>query len=371
MEKKEKILCLFPRFGIGGISKALGFVANCCAEEGYDVYCISMTKEVQTIIFDDRINKIYCTYNVNNNCFANFFIKVWFLLKFRRLIRKISPSIIICFGTDLIRIANISSRFLGIPMIGSERGNPFIYSKKQSKKYIKFLNKCRSIVFQTEGAMNYYPSIIKKKSVIIPNPAIQRFSNNINNERERNNHIVICSRLSPEKRINDIIKAYSISSFLKSNMILNIYGDGPDEKNIKKFISENSLFNNVFLKGNIRNVFEIEKDASLYVLYSEYEGMPNSLIEAMAIGIPSIASNCPPGGVAFVSDNGRRAMLVELGDIIGLSKKMEVMCKDDNLNEYYSKKGIEINEALNYKLIKSKWIQLIENVLNERRKTNG
>lgn len=361
--EKGKVLLLFPRFGIGGIAKSLSFVANSCDEDSYSVWCISMSSEEQTIVLNDGIKKIYCPYTVPSNRLKALIYKMLYIRKLKRLIGKIIPDVLVCFGTDKVRIAYLCSRKYKIPIIGSERGNPYVYTKRQSKKYIKYLSKCNRVVFQTEGAKEYYPSIIKDKSIIIPNPATQRFVNIVDKQNRKTNHIVVCSRLSSEKRVVDIVKAYLMSNRLKKETKLVIYGDGPEKEKIKSIIHNEELNNNVLMMGNISNVFEIECNALLFVLYSDFEGMPNSLIEAMGVGIPCIASDCPPGGVRYVTNNGERAALVKLNDIVGLSKMMETICFDKEVNLYYSKKSLEINDVLNPDIIKKKWLDIISRTI--------
>lgn len=364
--ENSKVFFLFPRFGIGGISKSLSFVANTCAESGFQVFCVSMSDEEQTILLHESIKKLYCPYMLHGNPLINALVKIRYVYKLRTLIKTIAPDIIISFGTDLVRIAHVSSKPYKIPIIGSERGNPYVYSKAQSKKYINCLNKCNKVVFQTEGAKEYYPQKIQDKSVIIPNPAVQRFGKVTATCNERSDHIVVCSRLSREKRIIEIIKAYSMSAKLKKNFVLYIYGDGPEEESIKAFVINHKLEELVIMKGNVQNVFEIESNAALFVLYSEYEGMPNALIEAMGMGIPCIASDCPPGGVSFVADKGERVRLVGSDDIEGLSKAMEEVCFDSTISEYYSRKGLEINDVLNPLIIKKEWLAIVNNALSKR-----
>ena len=81
---KKRVLFLFPRFGIGGISKSLSFVANCCCENGYDVFCLSMSKEKQTVILNDKAKKDYCLYELSGNRFVDTFLKIHFLIKLKR-----------------------------------------------------------------------------------------------------------------------------------------------------------------------------------------------------------------------------------------------------------------------------------------------
>jgi N-acetylgalactosamine-N,N'-diacetylbacillosaminyl-diphospho-undecaprenol 4-alpha-N-acetylgalactosaminyltransferase len=79
------------------------------------------------------------------------------------------------------------------------------------------------------------------------------------------------------------------------NAILIIIGVGEDEQKIKSLISVFGLYNNVFLLGHTYNPFYILSKADCYLLSSRFEGFPNSLLEAISLGVPSIAVDCKSG----------------------------------------------------------------------------
>ena len=355
------ILFLFPRLGIGGITKSLSFVANSCAEYGFDVICLSFSNEKQTIHLNKKIKIDFLPYENGRNLYYKFL----YLNKLRARINFYKPNLIIAFGADYVRMVVLASKGMNIPIIGSERGNPYLYNKKQKNKYSKAFLKCEKVVFQTTGARDYFDKNILSKSIIIPNAAIQRFENNGLIRNKSNNSIVVCSRLSKEKNIEGIIEAFGKSTELLDNYILKIYGDGPLLDYLKQKVDYMHLSDSVVFLGNVNNVFEIEYCASLFVLNSYYEGMPNSLIEAMSIGIPCVATDCPPGGVAFLSDSGRRVKLVNVDDSSSLSKAMEEVCTNKNISEALSKNGQEISAILSPTNISNRWVTLIKEVLDK------
>ena len=357
----KKVLFIFPRLGIGGITKSLSFVANCCSERGYETICLSLSDEEQTIPLNKDISIQYLCYTNGKNLLYKFF----YLLKLKKKIRKISPRLIVAFGADYVRMVTFATSKMNIAIIGSERGNPYLYAKKQKDKYVDAFLKCDRVVFQTEGAQKVYGTNIMAKSTIIPNVANQRFHNSSLKREHVTNSIVVCSRLSKEKNVKGIIEAFSLSTMLVSNYVLKIYGDGPEKAVLEEYVAQKCLKKSVVFLGNVANVFEIEHCAALYVLNSDYEGMPNSLIEAMSLGIPSVATDCPPGGVSFLSDNNRRVKLVPVNDTIELSKAMTLVCTDKKVSKNLSDHSKEILEVLSPKRISAMWLDLITNVIGD------
>ncbi|OUQ27969.1 hypothetical protein B5E77_03900 [Lachnoclostridium sp. An131] len=356
----KKILCLFPRFSIGGIAKALCFVANTCAKNNMDVCCISMSNEEKLLNFENNIRTEVIDYKTDGNRVESIKNKILFLIKFRKKILEEKPDVIISFGTDLVRISTIAAYGTNIKIIGSERGNPSLYSKKQFKKYSKALKKCDKVVFQTKAAQQFYSDTIKSKSIIIPNACISR-STNRNFKNEISKTIVSCGRLSSEKNFEGLIRAFYKTHKELEDYKLHIYGNGPEYNRLQKIINE-LKDNRIRLCGQVQDVFEKENNCSLFVLNSLTDGMPNALIEAMLEGIPCIATDCPPGGVRFISDNGRRVLLVPVNNEEALAKAMIKVIKDSNLKRNLINNAYEIRNELDPNKIGRKWISVVQEV---------
>ena len=351
-----KVLLLFPRFGIGGIAKSMSFVANICAKAFMDVTCVSMSNEEVLIELPEKAKKVYINYKETGKRFELIINKIYFLLAFRQLIRKERPDVIVSFGTDYVRIVTFATIGLKINIIGSERGNPFIYTKRQKKKYIYAMKKCYAVVFQTEQAKNFYPLEIKEKSIILPNPCVikEHLQKKVNCKSR--NVILVFSRLSEEKNIAGIVRAFAKAQRQLTDFELHIYGKGPEKANIKTLISEKNI-KNIYL-------FDDESGCRMFVLNSITEGFPNALIEAMLEGIPCIASDCPSGGVRFLSDDGRRVHLIPVNDEDALAQAMVKVATDNEYANSLVEKAREIEFVLNPDKIGKEWIKLIKGAAN-------
>lgn len=350
------VLILFPRFGIGGIAKASSFVANTLIKRGYKVICVSMSDDQNMLLFEDGIEQAYIPYEKKGN--ISFYNKVFFIFRLRKMLVSKKINVAIVLGTDLVRIMALSSLLLNITLIGSERGNPYMYTDKEKKKYTWALSRCSKVVFQTPEARAFYPIEIQNNSTIIPNPCYKKGNGTIIKTDLSKKVILVVSRISEEKNVIGIVKAFDKAYAEISDYELHIYGDGNKKDEVIDYV-KNKKIKGVKFYPNAVNPFEIEPGAFLYVINSVTEGMPNSLIEAMMYGIPCVASDCPPGGVRFLSDNGRRVCLVPVKDNGKLSEAMIKVIKDDTYRNRLIHAASEIEKELDPNLIGQKWVSLI------------
>lgn len=254
-----------------------------------------------------------------------------------------------------------------IPTIVSVRNDPKVeYKGYLNKIMCKMLYpKADGFVFQTKEAQTYFSSKIQKKSVIIPNPINKEFLiEPYDGVRER--EIVTVGRLTEQKNQKLLIEAFSNIKEEFPDYTLSIYGDGHLKEELKNYIVSLHLENRVFLKGVVDNIKEEIYKKSLFVLPSDYEGMPNSLMEAMALGVPSISTDCPCGGPKFLM-NENCGILVPTKDVASLSKAMRKVLNSEALQKEFSVNSSKyIKENLNPDIICEKWFKYIEEIASRK-----
>lgn len=358
-----KVLCLFPRFYTGGVSKALSFVANTCDEAGMEVHCVSMTNEPETIHLNDGILRYRIDTERLNSKINSLIHKVLFVFRFRKLVTHIKPDVIIVFRPDLAKAVLNSTVGLHIPIIGSERGNPQIYGGLITK-YRTVFNRCDAVVFQTEAARDFYN--VSVNSAIIPNPAISRNNASIDNAVRSGKNIISVSRLSSEKNIEGLLNAYAMVKNQLSGRKLILYGDGPQENELKQLSIKLGIENDVFFAGNVTNFTSQDDDSYIFVLNTLSEGMPNALIEAMMAGYACICTDCPIGAPRWLSDNERRVKLVPVKDDKALSEAMVEVALDKDKAEQLATNALEVREVLEPQRVGELWLDLIKEVIDER-----
>lgn len=362
-----KILFLFPRFGIGGIAKAMSYVAKSCDEANMETVCVSMSDEPIMIDLPIKSKLIYLDYYSNSNVVSSVLHKIKFLIDYRRIIMNENPDVIVSFGVDNVRISVLASVGLKQRIIGSERGNPYVYNDTQRKKYCAALNKCNAVVFQTENARAYYPDSIKSKSFIILNPCVVKSETDHYLSDGADKILLVYSRLSEEKNIEGVINALEIAKKKLEEqgsnvrLELHIYGDGERKKDLEKQVRDKSIKEIIFFPSH-HDVLGVEKRVDAFILNSDTEGFPNALIEAMISGIPCIATNCPPGGVNFLADGGRRVHMIPVRDDVALADAIIKVSIDKRYARSLITASKELKIVLDPERIKKEWVKLIENV---------
>ena len=354
-----KVLCLFPRFYIGGVSKALGFVANCCVAEGWDVYCVSMTSESETIRLDKSVRRITIDIREDSRGFRKLFWRAVFMARLRLKIWEIRPDVIVVFRGDLLKAILYATAGMRIPVIGSERGNPLSHGVKM-EEYRRYFGHCAAVVFQTEMAKEIYS--IPVKSVVIPNPGISRTEQSLAMKLHDGKNIVSAGRLSEEKNFSGLINAFAMNRERLLGRKLIIYGEGPERNKLEGQIERLGLRGRVVLAGNVKDFTSLADDSGIFVLNSLHEGMPNALIEAMVAGYACVATDCPAGAPQWLSDGGRRIQLVPVSDDKALGRALVEVATDERMAMTLRGNAKEIVEIIDPKRIGEMWTELIKEV---------
>lgn len=237
----------------------------------------------------------------------------------------------------------------------SERNAP-----KQSKYsiYTRILRKllykkADFFIFQTSQAAQFYSKKIQEKSYIIPNPVRDNLP--IKDYKNDKKKIVAVGRLEFQKNYELLINAFTKFSMYNSEYILEIYGEGKDIQKLKELCSNNKIENKVFFMGNCRDVHYRIVDSEIYVLSSRFEGIPNALLEAMAMGFPVIATDCPVGGPAELICNNKNGILVSLDSCDELADAMNFLVSNRKEAIKYGESAKKVRDDYSLDKIIVKW----------------
>jgi GalNAc-alpha-(1->4)-GalNAc-alpha-(1->3)-diNAcBac-PP-undecaprenol alpha-1,4-N-acetyl-D-galactosaminyltransferase len=268
------------------------------------------------------------------------------------------PDIIISFlfPTNIINI--IVAKRLGIPIIVSERSDPNVYPKIKRKLVNYFYKYANLIVCQTDLIKNRFSGIIRDKTVIIKNPITKEQIGN-NTFLKRRKTILHVGRLVSEKNQKLLIKAFSnvINQFPEYE--LQIYGDGPEKNSIEEYSKSLGVSEQIYFGGVIPNVVGLNSDASMFVLTSNVEGIPNTLIEAMANGIPAISTNFASGAALEIIEDGVNGWIIPMNDEAALTNTMLKIITYPDKAEEIAINGRRIQDIYNLENITTDWLNLI------------
>ncbi|MBS7528100.1 glycosyltransferase [Fusibacter paucivorans] len=359
-----KILFIAETLTYGGAARRFVDLANALAEKNHSVSMFIYSNHIQ---IQDQINKDIEIKTSEIEGIQSNWIKRNIIYRSRCI--KIIDDAVINSNCDIIISFNdmvninvlLSKEARKRKIIISERSDPY-YNKFYLKTIKRILfNRADGIVFQTEGARDFFQKLIINKSKVIPNPVPSNieFPEHIG---ARKRVIVSVARLwIYQKRQDLLIKAFNEFSKNHEDYTLVLYGDGPDEVKIRRMIKELHLSDKVQIAGAHPNVIELIKGASMFVLSSDFEGIPNSLIEAMSIGLPVISTDCSPGGAKFLIENNYNGLLVEKSNYLELANAMMFMVKNPIEASNMGHNARKIINRLDRNKIYFEWEQFILN----------
>lgn len=285
-------------------------------------------------------------------------------------IQRFNADILISFLSEPCFRSMLVKRKIGIPVIICQRNDPKEeYKSLVYRSLMKWLYpKAEGAVFQTEEQKKFFPIKLQKKSIVIANPVADEYICD-DYTYPLSHKIVAVGRLDAQKNFKLLIKAFQKFSKEHLDYTLQIYGEGPERELLEKLITECGLGDRVLLRGRVQDIKNKLLEAEFFVISSDYEGMPNALIEAMVLGVPVISTNCPCGGPAELISNENMGILTPVKDVNALSKAMDYYATNHELAMQYGCNAKKILEKVSPDSVTKRWISYIKAVYNNRKDT--
>ena len=222
-----------------------------------------------------------------------------------------------------------ATRGLGIPTVVSVRNDPRReYAGTVGKAVGRYLMpRAEGCVFQTKEAMSWFSPSLQNRSTVIPNPVGDRFFA-VGPEREDSQLVVSIGRLEEQKNQALAIDAFGSIARKYPKARFEIYGEGELRTALEARISESGLSDRIALRSKTTDVAGVLSKAAIFVLSSDFEGMPNALQEALATGVACVSTDCPCGGPRSLIENGKNGVLVPVGDEDALAHALDELLGD-------------------------------------------
>lgn len=393
--QKKKVFFFIDSLGGGGAERVVSVLADRLNIKGYSINIVMLWKrklayrlprEVNCIYSEDMavksvygrfIRKFFTTWNKIRFRFyvpllrrlgqgnklpkwneTSFYLYATYAIPYRELLKRNKD----CTAFGFLIRSNISmlmaAKGTGVKTVFCERNNPVRPDMPQNIMRIrdKIYHRCTSAVFQTEEEMAYYTGI-KGKKVVIPNPIKENLPERYLGVRRH--EIVNFCRLSPQKNIPLLIDAFEILLQDHPDYTLRVYGEGPEKDNLKAYIKEKHLEDKAFIEEFASDIHVRIKDAAIFVSTSDFEGLSNSMLEAMAIGLPTVCTDCDGGGARMMIEDHMNGLLVPKGDNQAVYHAMKEIVEDDTLSDRLSENAEKIKIKLSVDNIVKEWIKMI------------
>ena len=252
----------------------------------------------------------------------------------------------------IIALAGLPNR-----LVISERNDPARVGSGKKTNWLRerLYRHADMLVCQTDDAAAYFSDKVAK--TVILNPVKDNLPEPFCGERR---HSVACfCRLEKQKNLGMLLRAFA--EFLGSHRdwTLEVYGDGSEHDALVALAGELGIANAVSINPGRQDVHDVVRDAGMFVLPSDYEGLSNSMLEAMAIGLPCICTDCPCGGARMVIRDGENGILVPVGGEVELSVAMARVADGDGLAQRLGSNAAGIREMLSAGVIADRWSEVI------------
>lgn len=353
----KKLMFVIPYLSGGGAERVTAVLADrICRMEGYEVHMTVYTRDPGgDYPVDERV--IWHTMGSHH---AGLPGKLRF---FREIIGRVQPDCVISLGgAGVIALLAVSMAGKKIPLILSERNDPASDPKQPLLRLLRVMayGCCDGVVFQTRRARDYFSPMIRRKGRVIPNPLTGTLPPRFTGEREK--RIVTCCRLNSQKNLDLMIDAFSDIAPRFPEYTLHIYGEGEERSRLEEKILSMGLENRVFLPGYSSRIYDEIWRAALYVSSSDYEGISNSMLEAIALGIPTVCTDCPAGGAGETIRHGVNGLLVPVRDREKLAHAMETVLKDTELARTLGEEGEKLRHTIHAEAVARQWLTFAEEV---------
>jgi glycosyltransferase involved in cell wall biosynthesis len=298
-----RILHCIPNMAGGGAERQLVYVSGELRKRNWDVH-VALLKEGPNL---EGLSATGCVIHKPRS-FGNHDITI--LWRLVRLIKRIQPDVVQTWMLQMDVLGGIASLLTDTPFVLSERSCAPAYppSLKNNLRVLIGRHAAAIVSNSLDGSLYWQSrSGDSSRKYVIPNALpLDRIEHDESPEydicvRSDARIILFAGRFSPEKSIDTLIRSFRIVTE-KLSAVLLLCGEGPMRAEIEKQIREENLEGQVVLLGYVQNLWAIMKRADLFISISKFEGLPNTIIEAMACGCPVVVSDIPAHRAILTDD---------------------------------------------------------------------
>ena len=355
----KKLMIVTHKMSGGGCERVIAQLLTCFARDGIE--CRLVTECGVPSFFDlpESVEQIYLTFD--QTLPERRIPKAY--RKLRKLVKQERPDVVLALPEKVNVWTVLYLLGTGVPVVVSERNDPHRHPENRIKRILRRLVYpfAKGFIFQTKDAARYFSHAIQRRGIVLDNPLDTaripaRF------EGERRHTVVAAGRLHEQKNFDLLIRAFARFYRTHHAYSLVIYGEGPEKERLQKTASSLGIAGAVELQGQSKALLNDINDSGMFVLSSDYEGMPNVLIEAMACGLPCIATDCPIGGVRSLLTSGENGLLIPVGDEDALYEAMCKLAEDESYAAWLGSRAAGIRNRLDETIVAAKWREYLEGV---------
>ncbi len=356
MEKKMHIAMLIGALTKGGSERVLVNLADYFVNRGYPVTMVTQYKRENEYPLPSGVKRVISDIAEEETTKSRVINFKRRFCKLRNIWKREKPDVILSFIGKNNMMAILTSRGLNIPVAVSVRGEP---TEEYYNGVLRFaarhlFARADGVILQTKRCFRFFPDQVRKKAVILQNPIHPSFFRE-RYEGEREKTVVAVGRVDENKNHEMLIRAFAqiVDDFPEYKLI--IYGDGESRDRLISLTEELKLSDRIFLPGSTDCVADVIYKARIFVLSSNTEGVPNTLIEAMLMGLTVIATDCPCGGPAELIETGLNGILTPVGDENKMKENLQFLLNNLQIADMMGKNAIKTGDIFRPEKVYGAW----------------
>lgn len=294
----------------GGAERVVSVIASALAEiQNEEVYIALEKREINEYEVDERVHVEVFDQIKERGKLRN---KIGRIINKRKMFRKYSPNIIIPFLPTMTEECIIAAKMEKIPVISTIRVNPAISPEGKLRRKLRdlFIGVSDMCWVQTESQRIYFKEGLQQKIFVLPNPVSDSIMDIKREHSENIRKFVSLGRLNKQKNYPMEIKAFSKLVNEYPDLRLDVYGNGGERDKLNALIKKLNMQKYIGIHDRTDDVKSVYMSADAFILASDFEGMPNALMEAMAAGLPCISTDCPTGPSDVIGKSGECGILI-------------------------------------------------------------
>lgn len=349
----------------GGAERVMAVMADHWAGQGHVVTLLTFTAPDEPPFFrvDQRVRLVALDLNRHApNIVAGVLANLRRARILRRAIRSSRPDVVLAFMDRTNVLTLLATIGLRVPVVVEEHNDPAeeILDRRWRLLRDTTYRRAARVVALSQAAMSYFGPAIRRHGRVIPNPVVRPdgATETDGTSAVHRPSVVAIGRLVPQKGFDLLLDAFALLGPAERGLTLEIWGEGRSRRDLEAHRDRLGLASIVTLPGSTPTPGTVMRRASCFVLSSRYEGFPTVLGEAMALGLPVVAFDCPSGPREMIRD-GVDGLLVPPGDINALARAIDRVLGDDALRATLADRAPEILDRFSLDRVMAMWDALL------------
>ncbi|MCM1154256.1 MAG: glycosyltransferase [Roseburia sp.] len=344
-----KIIFIIPNMTGGGTERVISLLSDAYIKMGFEVAIMQFAGYEHAYKLNDKVEDFSIAPKSNGNPF----IMIKRLAAMRKYFKNNPDSYIFAFCVMGAVFSVMTTFGMKKHILVAERSSPDSCNVRGLRNWA--YKRADRITFQTPDGIAYFPRQIASKAVVISNPVDEHVPDCF--EGVRSHRIVSVGRLHKVKNHAMLIDAFADFSRRFTDYELHIYGQGELEQELKEQAKRLHISEKIIWHGFCTDVKEKIRDAAMFVLCSNYEGTSNSMLEALSMGIPTIATDCPIGGARVYITPEESGLLIPVDDRKALAEAMTRIASDEEFAGRLSVNAMQIKNKYSVRSVAEKFLE--------------